>query len=64
MSIDLVQTYHCSDCKRDVLSEEATEVHHLLERILQIHARMNLEKLGGPWSCFGIFRVLSLRVLS
>jgi len=31
---------------------------------LVLDARMNVEKLGGPWSCFGIFRVLSLRVLS
>jgi hypothetical protein len=31
---------------------------------LGLDARVNVEKLGGPWSCFGIFRVLSLRVLS
>jgi hypothetical protein len=25
---------------------------------LVLDARMNVEKLGGPWSCSGIFRVL------
>jgi hypothetical protein len=30
-----------------VLSEEEAEAHQLLEHIMQVYARMNVEKLGG-----------------